>query len=444
MKSHVGGQKKTRIKMKRFFVSAGLAASVAGMTSIHAQSMQAGTSPKLWNVSANLRGFYDDNYSVSSAQKGSFGFEFSPSISANVAFGQTDIGVKYTFGLFYYLQRADNGLNPLDLTHTGDLWLDHAFNERWKLNVTDSLADGQDPQLVQGGAVVRVNGNNLGNRANIKLTTDWTKEFSTAVRYGNNLYIYSNNSNTNAANPSEAALLNRIEQNAGIDLQWHFAPETIGYVGYNYSWVRYDGNAQIAAPVTIIFPTPRIVQYFSSARDYNAHYGYLGLSHQITPNLTANARGGASIVDLYNDPVSPSTSVAPYADLSLTYTYRPGSYVQAGYTHNINSTDIATPSAATHQLTAYQESSTFYLDINHRFNSKLSATLLGQYEYSTYKDGAYGGNGDDQINASIDLNYQLNRHLAAQAGYNFSDLLSSIQGRGNARNRVYLGLSANY
>ena len=430
--------------MKRFFVSVGLVAGVATLPSVHAQNMEATASPKLWNVSASLRGFYDDNYSVSSANKGSFGFEFSPSISANVAFGQTDIGVKYTFGLFYYLQRADVGLDPLDLSHTGDLWLDHAFNERWKLNVTDSLAVGQDPQLVQGGAVIRVAGNNVANRAKITLNTDWTKDFSTSVHYGNSLYIYSNNNTNNPANPSVAALLNRKEQNAGIDLQWHFAPETVGFVGYNYSWVRYDGNAQIAAPFLLLIPTPRLVQYFSNSRDYNAHYAYVGLSQQITPNLSCNLRGGASLVDLYNDPVSPSTSVSPYADLSATYSYRPGSYVQAGYTHNINSTDIAAPNAITHHLTAYQESSTFYLDINHRFNSKLSATLLGQYAYSSYQDGAYSGNGDDSINASFSLNYQLNRHLSAEAGYNFSDLLSSIQGRANARNRVYLGLSANY
>jgi hypothetical protein len=207
--------------MKKIFVSVGLAAAgVAGWSSASAQSLEAGATPKLWNVSASLRGFYDDNYAVAQNKKGSFGFEFTPSVSANVDLPQTDIGVKYTLGLYYYLQRANVGLNPLDVTHQGDLWVDHAFNERWKLNLADSLAVGQDPQLVQGGAVVRVAGNNLANRAQATLNTEWTKPFSTATHYGNNLFIYQNNNNspTNGANPSNAALLNRIEQNAGIDL----------------------------------------------------------------------------------------------------------------------------------------------------------------------------------------------------------------------------------
>lgn len=418
------------------------------MSSARAQSMEAEASPKLWNVSASLRGFYDDNYSVTPAQKGSFGVKFSPSVSANVAFGQTDIGIRYTFGMYYYLQRDQDGINPFDLTHTGDLWVDHAFNERWKLNLTDSAAVGQDPQLVQGGAVVRVNGNNLGNRFSAKLNTDWTRDFSTSLHYGNNIYVYSDNSvtNTTGANPSNAALLNRIQQNAGLDLQWHFTPDTIGFVGYNYSWVRYDGSGLIAPTFILINPPnpPRTVLYYSNARDYDAHYGYVGLTEQLTPNLSCSLRGGASLVDSFNDPVSPNTSVAPYADVSVTYTYRPGSYLQGGYTQNINSTDVAAPNAVTHHLTEYQETSTFYMDINHQFNSKLSGTLLGQYSYSTYKYGAYGGNGDDDFSASVSLNYQVNRHLSAEAGYNFDDLLSTINNRGYTRNRVYLGLSANY
>jgi Putative beta-barrel porin 2 len=265
------------------------------------------------------------------------------------------------------------------------------------------------------------------------------------VHYGNGLYIYNNNNTTNnPANPSYSGLLNRMEQNVGLDVQWHFAVKTVGYVGYNYNWVRYDGSAQIAAPLIILLPTPRLIQYFSNSRDYNAHYVYVGISQEITPNLSCNLRGGATVVDMYNDPVNPNTSIAPYADLSATYTYRPGSYLQAGYTQNMNSTDVSTPNAVTHHLTQYQESSTFYADITHRFNPNLTATLLGQYAYSSYKDGAYSGNGDDSISANASVNYQFNRYLSAEAGYNFDDLISGIKSRGNNRNRVYLGLNASY
>ncbi len=92
--------------------------------------------------------------------------------------------MRYTFGMYYYFDRSDNGTTPLDYTHQADLWLDHAFNETLKLNVTDSFVVAQDPKLVQGGITYRVEGNNVANHAKLDLTKDWTRQFSTATHYG--------------------------------------------------------------------------------------------------------------------------------------------------------------------------------------------------------------------------------------------------------------------
>jgi len=430
--------------MKKIFVSVGLAAAgAAGFTSAMAQSMEAGPTPKMWNVNGSLRGFYDDNYAVANNKKGSFGIELTPSASANIDLQQTTIGIRYTFGMYWYQQRADNGMNAVDYTHQADLWLEHAFTGRVKLNLTDTFAVAQDPKLVDGGAVTRVEGNNLANHAKATLTTDWTRQFSTATFYGNDLYIYSDSGTTNAAagtDPSTAALLNRIEQKVGTDFQWHFQPETVGFIGYAYSWVRYTGDKQIS-PQQVI--GSKLITYMSDARNYNAHYGYVGVSHEFSPNLSGTGRVGASYTDLYNDPVSASKSWAPYADLSVVYTYIPGSYMQAGYRQDMNSTDIVAPNNAGH-LTQYQESSVFYFDINHRFTPKITGSLVSQYMYSSYKEGAYSGNGDSAVSAGVNLTYQINRHFSCEAGYNFDELFSSISGRDNTRNRVYIGLGAQY
>jgi hypothetical protein len=47
---------------------------------------------KPWSVSAALRGFYDDNYATAPSgplRKGSWGMDFSPSLSLNFPFEQT-------------------------------------------------------------------------------------------------------------------------------------------------------------------------------------------------------------------------------------------------------------------------------------------------------------------------------------------------------------------
>ncbi len=156
------------------------------------------------------------------------------------------------------------------------------------------------------------------------------------------------------------------------------------------------------------------------------------------------ARGGVVDTDNYNDPVSPSTSLAPYADVNLTYTYLPGSYLQAGFTQNINSTDVAFQNGGNGGLTLYQQSSTFYADINHQFTPKLTGSVNSQYQYSSYKGGGGNGSGDNYVSVDLNLNYQIDTHLSANAGYNFGDLSSDISGRGYTRNMVYIGLGANY
>jgi len=423
--------------MKKIFVSIGLAASAAGLSSAFAQGMEA-ASPKIWNVSGTLRGFYDDNYNQSHTKQGSWGFQVSPSVSANLDLQQTDIGIRYTFGMYYYFDRANNDQKPIDYTHQADVWLDHAFSETLKLNVTDSFIVAQDPTLLKGGgAVTRVGGNDMVNSGEITLTKDWTRQFSTAGFYGNNYILYSGKTissggpSTPGSNPSQADILNRIEQNAGFDLQWQFDEETMGFVGYKFAWTQYTGDA-------LITPT-----YYSDARNNNIHYGYVGVRHEFSPNLSGSARGGVSYVDMYNDPTGASTSTAPYANISATYTFTPGSFLEGGFTQDINATDVVAPDA-NGKLTQYQESSIAYLNLTHKFDSKLTGSLVGQYAHQQFKDGAYGSQADNTIGAGVSLNYQINSHLFADLGYNYDELFSDVPGRNYSRNRVYIGLGANY
>jgi hypothetical protein len=426
--------------MKKILFSVGLVAGAAGLTSAFAQGMES-ASPKIWNASATLRGFYDDNYTVGSGndRKGSGGLELSPKVSANLDLKQTDIGVSYIFGMYYY---ADRSGDKFDYSHQANLWLDHAFDETLKLNISDTFVASQDPELNDGGAVYRVNGNNIMNRGNVKLTKDWTRKFSTATYYNNTFVNYSDGPSNpdDGSNPSQAGLLNRMEQKVGNDFQWQFQPQTMGFIGYAYSWVRYLGDEYITTKdVTPGNP----VKYSSGSRNIRSHYGYVGVEHVFSPNLSMVAKAGASLVDAYNDPQGSSESVAPYADISATYTYVPGSYVQAGFHQDVNSTSVASPGNNAGP-TLYQETSVFYMDITHRFDAKWTGSVVSQYAFSRFEQGQYSGDPENTVNVGVNLAYQINRIFSAEAGYNFDELFSNVQSRGNTRNRVYLGLTASY
>src|ERR1700744_1086685 len=184
--------------MKKLFVSAGLiAAGAASIQTASAQGLDV-VSPKAWSVSGTLRGFYDDNYSTAPSKKGSAGFEVSPSVSYNLPLQQTDMGIRSTYGLYYYQERQDLDQTPFDQSHQRAFWLDHAINERWHINFTDTFAVGQEPGLLQPnqaagqGTPLRVSGNNIANHALIKLDTQWTRLFGTSLHYNNDFYDYQN------------------------------------------------------------------------------------------------------------------------------------------------------------------------------------------------------------------------------------------------------------
>lgn len=467
--------------MKKLFVSAGLIA--AGAASVQSVSAQIdAVSPKAWSLGATLRGFYDDNYDIGQSKQGSPGAEFSPTFSYNLPLRQTDMGVRYTYGLYYYQDRNDRDANPFDQSHQLDFWVDHAFNENWHLNFTDTFGDGQEPELLQpnpisGQAVpFRLNGNNIANHANIILKTQWTRELGTDLHYGNDFYNYHNKgaqpeiggtplvgyvgagpgtlgNYMNIPNgASLAGLLDRVEQNLGADVSWTFTPELTVFAGYTFSIAQYTGGEAISTFNYTAFalntapplPSAASLVYYSNSRDSISHEFHVGGTWVINPNLTLLAQIGVQYTDNYNDPLSHDTSLAPTANISLSYTYTTGSYLQVGIGQSQNATDIVQPDLGGN-ITQYQESSVVYASINHRITSKLMGQVIGRFDYSTYEGGSSSyGSGDEEFNFGVNLTYQISQHWNAEIGYNYDDLQSEVPGLQYDRNRVYIGVGANY
>ena len=449
----------SKTTMNRLFVSAGLVAlSAATLESAMADDLLGdATGPKYWSVGATLRGFYDDNYDTTSVnQRSSFGVEVLPTVSAHVPLQQTDFGIRYTYGFYYYADRENLDQKAYDQTHQVDLWLDHSFNERWRSQITDTFVDGQEPELLTPNPVTglatpyRVNGDNISNHGGIGLDTDWTRLFATSLTYENAYYNYSN-SGANVINdtvmtgglagPSLAGILDRIEQDVALDLKWHIQPETTVFIGYQFSWVNFDGNEPIAVVTVPSMVNPLI--YTSQDRNYMTHYGYIGLEQDFTPNLSATIRVGASYNDVYNDPLATETYWNPYVDLALSYTYLPGSYVQLGFTHDVGPTDQVAPNGEG-QITLDAENSVIYIDVNHHITRRLIGTVIGRVQYTSYNGGLASSEDTTDYSLGINLSYEINPHVSVDVGYNYDDVVSDITSYGYTRNRVYLGLTAVY
>ena len=433
--------------MKKFIVSVGLVA--AGATSVQmAHADGGGVDSKVWAVSASLRGFYDDNYATTPKKVGSYGFEVSPDLSVSAPLGQTEIGLRYIYGLYYYQKREQLSEKAYDQTHQVDLWLDHAFNERWHGKISDTLAVGQEPALINGGTPYRVNGNNIADTATASLDTDWTRELSTSLIYSLGYYDFSQNTNyVNATTvpptviPSLAGELNRIDNSIELDLKWHLDTQTTLFVGYTFDQVNYTENQDIGYSP---FLHKNGGYYVSKDRDNRSHFVYVGAEHDFLANLSVDARVGVQYNDTYNDPLS-SSQYTPYANLSATYTYLPGSYVQLGVTHALNATDVSAVNAVNGTITQNQETTTLYGSINHHITADLLGSIVAQWQNSSFSGGAYNNDTENDYSAGVSLTYNISRHFSCDAGYNYDKLQDdSIANRGYERNRVYVGVSAAY
>ena len=450
--------------MRKFLVSLGLAAAgTASLQAAYTPDLGPMSTSKMWSVSASLRGFYDDNYDTANGglnPRGSYGFEVSPQLMLAVPLQQTELGLRNTYSMTYYQERESLGQSPVDQSDQLDLWVDHAFTERWHAKVMDTFAVGQEPSLLNPSGSpstlpVRVSGDNIVNTGTITLNTDWTRLFSTSLNYHNSFFDYRNSGTTvtdieppgfpyfgNGLNASLAGLLDRIDQTISLDLQWRYSEETMAFVGGSFEQVSYTGNEPIAFSIPLGFQTGNPI-YYSQDRDNRGYTGYVGVQHNLLPNLNVTAKVGATYTQDYNDPLT-SGSVTPYAVVSLVYTYLPGSYAEIGLQQLRNATDIVTPNLTTGKITQDQESTYVYGSINHQITPKLMGTLIGSWQYSAYQGGAAANLADSIYSLGLSFSYTFTPHFSADAGYNFDDIQSDISQRGYTRNRVYLGLTAAY
>lgn len=420
--------------MKKMITSVGLvafgAANLQAQQYAPAPELNSFQTTKPWSVSAALRGFYDDNYTTRPSGTGkreSFGFEVRPSVGLNWTLPQTYIGLNYDYGMRYYEDREQDSA---DHTHQADLKLNHTFTERYKLDASDSFLYSNEPELIDAvGTPLRVDDTYLRNIGKASLTAGLTDQLSTVVGYSNTYYNFDQE-----GIGSLSALLDRTEHLISANLRWQALPDTVGILGYQYGSVGYDDGNQILPGVT------------SDIRDNTSHYVLVGADHSFNPQLSGSVRVGAQFVEWTElarfSPASDDSKISPYADASVTWSYAEGTTVQVGVRHARQATDISLFNLS--EPTQDQEATTVYGQVTRQLLPRLNGSLLAQFQSADFAFGGADGLTENFFLAGVNFSYEINKFLTGEAGYNFDRLDSDIALRSFSRNRVYLGIRANY
>lgn len=451
--------------MKKIVASVGLVA--LGASGLYSAPIPGLTEEggKNWSVAATLRGFYDDNLNTSPNKQDTFGIEISPSLNYGIHWQQTQLTLGYVYSFKYYDHRPlGNATDKFDQQHLFNIALDHAFTERYRLGVRDSFAIGQEPDVLRSENAFttfqRISGDNIRNYGSVVFDADITRLFGIEVGYDNAFFDYAQDGVTfddvtGAIIPSNSGLLDRVENGIHFDSRWMICPETVGIFGYKFRDVSYTGNEEIGVALTSA-GVPHVIK--SNERNFREHSLYVGAEQTFSPNLTGAVRAGGSYIDYYKQVVGDDSSWGPYGLANLRYTYAPQSYIEAGLSQDFNATDVVgvrnasdTDITAT-SFTISQQSTVVYGTVNHQITAQLRASLIGQFQYSSF-DGGFG-NTDPALKSNADseryyllglnLSYQFAPHLSAELGYNYDKLGSDIPGRSFDRNRVYIGVTGSY
>jgi hypothetical protein len=393
-----------------------------GVAAIGVAGVQAADAGKVWEVTASLRGFYDDNYTTSPDElaEESWGIEVSPGINFTLGEGtDMEFSAGYAFGMRYYEDReSDNE----DYGHELGISLDKKFSDTSVLLLSNGLVVAQEPEILNGGTPLRIEGDNLRNTFAARYRRILSGSTGVDIGYGNSIFDYEEE--------YHSSLLDRSYNEVSLDVFYGMA-ETEYYAGYRYSSTDFEGD---------VLQVPGLV-FNPAARSNHAHAGYVGARHQLDKNILANVRAGVQNVDYYDFDLMPGLipedESSPYVDARMEWEYAEGSKLVAGATLARGATDLQA---------ADQEISSVYAQLLHKISGRVHGTLTGRFQDAEISGGGEKLDGKEEslLLLGASLTYAIADNIWAEVSYNYDELDSDVPHRSFERNYLSVGIGTTY
>ena len=393
-----------------------------GVAAIGVAGVQAADAGKVWEVTASLRGFYDDNYTTSPDElaEESWGIEVSPGINFTLGEGtDMEFSAGYAFGMRYYEDReSDNE----DYGHELGISLDKKFSDTSVLLLSNGLVVAQEPEILNGGTPLRIEGDNLRNTFAARYRRILSGSTGVDIGYGNSIFDYEEE--------YHSSLLDRSYNEVSLDVFYGMA-ETEYYAGYRYSSTDFEGD---------VLQVPGLV-FNPAARSNHAHAGYVGARHQLDKNILANVRAGVQNVDYYDFDLMPGLipedESSPYVDARMEWEYAEGSKLVAGAPLARGATDLQA---------ADQEISSVYAQLLHKISGRVHGTLTGRFQDAEISGGGEKLDGKEEslLLLGASLTYAIADNIWAEVSYNYDELDSDVPHRSFERNYLSVGIGTTY
>ena len=375
--------------------------------------------PLKWVVGASA--FYDDNVSAGNGgpEEDSFGLNPYVGLSFVNITPQTTWDVYGRLGLIYYFD-APPGVDDINSQSRLGVNLTHRFDERLRFSSRNFVSYELNPDYSYGYASSAQSGEYLFWQSDNSLGYRWTERLGTytGIRLTGTSYVDSDTENND-----------RIGWEAYNQFRYQMGPQTVLTLDYRYAQTDSGGN------------TP----------DYTDQYLLVGAEHRFSPNTIGIVRAGVQLHDV-NDG---EDYTSPYLEFAMNSQVNQQLSVRAYARYGMEGYDTVQfdPVAG---LVDYADTTSLRLGVSSEYVISPMFSVFGGVDYlPTWYEGAeslqtppFTGAISDQntdiFNANLGLSVRFNEMLTGTLSYNYTDSSSDFDGQDYTRNRINVGLSAEF
>jgi hypothetical protein len=372
--------------------------------------------PIKWTVGLDV--IWDDNTTPTGTFDGDETFSLNPYVGVSIAnvTPQTTLDVYARLGVIYYLDKP-NAVGADD-TYTQariSVNLNHRFNERLRFTSRNLLTHELEPDYASGFASNRQSGEYLSFQTDNSVGYRWTQRFATYTGFQLNGLYYDN-----------AANADRFTWTLYNQFRYQISPQSVLTASYRYSETDGDGVAS----------------------DSTNQYLLVGIEHRYSPNTILILNTGAQFRDVEGGVDNNSTN--PYLELSVNSQVNTQFSIRGYVRYGVEDNDTVVGLPA---LVEYDERLTFRIGASAEYQLSPSLSLFGGVNVITtsYESGNFivGGlpapDGDETLlNLYVGASLKLTEYLYGTLTYNFTDSDSDIPNRDYDRNRVSVGIRAEF
>ena len=413
-----------------------------GFAQIQGSAGQEGTKP--FTATVAIREGYDSNpltqtYQSTQDIDSSTYTSIQPSLGYNYIGLQADAALRYDFSGTYY--PSINQQYDIQYAQTFVGRYTYAIDPRTSFTLANNFLYTEQPlvaQFVQAGISPTFNTSTINNLATAQADYRVTDRLSMITRWNNTL-VYLGGSSGNG---------NYMNNGAFQQFRLDFTPETVGTFSFDYQLFDYDND--------------------NAFRDNQQVSFSLGADHTFLPELFFSGRVGIQLNDNFgltdNSAVisaggmgsgEQEIGATPFASISSTWNYEEKSFVSAGFSMQVQQSNLNTASDS--------EAYTLNLNWDHQFTEKFSVIQsffinlavftpeLSQAQTQSLFPGAvYQGSGQQTtVTYQCKFAYQFFPYLSAEAGWSYTSYgsyfdLNNGNGGSYTRNQVYLGVRGTY